>query len=365
MPSRLFTPLTLRGVTIPNRAWMAPMCQYSAPAEGPETGAPVDWHMQHYGARAVGGPGLILVEATAVRPDGRITPWDLGIWNDKQAEGHRRLTSFMREQGVVPGIQIAHAGRKASTDKEFLGGGPLTPEEGGWQPVAPSEVPFDEGKLVPRELSADEIQGLVADFARAARRAVDAGYEVIEVHAAHGYLVHEFLSPDSNRRTDAYGGSFENRARLALEIADAVRAAVPEETVVFYRVSATDWTEPDGWTADGTVRLAGLLKEHGVDLVHVSTGGNVPRAAIPVEPGYQVPFAGRVRREAGLPTAAVGLITDPEQAERILADGDADAVALGRELLLNPYWPRAAARALSERAPFPLQYARAERSRAA
>jgi 2,4-dienoyl-CoA reductase-like NADH-dependent reductase (Old Yellow Enzyme family) len=364
MSSRLFTPLTLRGVTFSNRAWMAPMCQYSAPAEGPDTGAPVDWHMQHYGARAVGGPGLILVEATAIRPDGRITPWDLGIWNDEQAEGHRRLTAFMREQGVVPGVQIAHAGRKASTDKEFFGGRPLTVEEGGWQPVAPSRIAFNDEQLTPRELRVDEVRGVVADFARAARRAVDAGYQVIEVHAAHGYLVHEFLSPTSNRRTDEYGGPFENRARLALEIADAVRGAVPEETVVFFRVSATDWTEPDGWTADDTVRLAGLLKEHGVDLVHVSTGGNVPHARIPVGPGYQVPFAARVRREAGLPTAAVGLITDPEQAERVLADGEADAVALGRELLLNPYWPRRAARTLSEPAPFPLQYERAERAEA-
>ncbi|WP_129841167.1 NADH:flavin oxidoreductase/NADH oxidase [Streptomyces sp. RFCAC02] len=363
MSTSLFTPLTLRGVTLPNRVWMAPMCQYSAPADGPATGTPTDWHVQHYGARAVGGPGLILVEATGVSPEGRITPWDLGIWNDAQAEGHRRLTAFFREQGVVPGVQLAHAGRKASTDKEFLGGRPLPAGERGWEPVAPSAVPFDEGKPVPQALTEDGIRRVVDDFARAARRAVAAGYEVIEVHAAHGYLLHEFLSPVSNDRADAYGGSFGNRARLAVEVADAVRAAVPEDTPVFFRVSATDWIEPDGWTADDTVRLAALLAEHGADLIHVSTGGNLPAARIPSGPGYQVPFAERVRREAGVPTAAVGLITDPEQAAKILANGEADAVALGRELLLDPYWPRRAARTLGVEHPLPLQYERAERRR--
>jgi 2,4-dienoyl-CoA reductase-like NADH-dependent reductase (Old Yellow Enzyme family) len=365
LSSSLFTPYTLRGVTFPNRAWMAPMCQYSAPAEGPDTGAPTDWHLQHYGARAVGGPGLILVEATGVVPEGRISPYDLGIWNDTQVEAHRRITSFLRAHGVVPGIQLAHAGRKASTDAEFHSGAPLSPDRLGWQPVAPSGLPFDEGHPVPHELTAEEIGGIVDGFVAAARRAVGAGYRVLEVHAAHGYLLHEFLSPLSNHREDAYGGSFENRARLAVEIADAVRAAVPEETPLFFRVSATDWVEPEGWTADDTVRLAALLKEHGVDLLHVSTGGNVPRARIPSGPGYQVPFAARVRREAGLPTAAVGLITDPGQAEKILADGEADAVALGRELLLNPYWPRQAARALGEEHPFPPQYGRADRARRA
>jgi 2,4-dienoyl-CoA reductase-like NADH-dependent reductase (Old Yellow Enzyme family) len=363
LSSSLFTPYTLRGVTLPNRVWMAPMCQYSAPAEGAATGAPTDWHLQHYGARAIGGPGLILVEATAVVPEGRITPYDLGIWNDTQVEAHRRITSFLDEHGVVPGIQLAHAGRKASTDKEFRGGAPLTRDTLGWQPVAPSALAFDEGQPVPHELTAEEIRGVVDAFVAAARRSVAAGYRVLEVHAAHGYLVHEFLSPLSNHRTDGYGGSFENRARLAVQIADAVRAAVPEETAVFFRVSATDWAEPEGWTADDTVRLAALLKEHGVDLLHVSSGGTLPHARIPAEPGYQVPFAARVRRETGLPTAAVGLITEPEQAEKILAGGEADAVALGRELLLNPYWPRQAARALGAEHPFPPQYGRAERAR--
>ncbi len=363
MTSNLFTPLTLRGTTIPNRVWMAPMCQYSAAAAGPAAGVPNDWHLQHYGSRAVGGPGLILVEATAIAPEGRISPGDLGIWNDAQVEGHRRLTAFMRDHDVVPGIQIAHAGRKASTDLGFAGGGALTEDEGGWETVGPSAIAFNDAMAVPHELSIDGVRGVVAAFADAARRSIEAGYEVIEVHAAHGYLVHEFLSPVSNHREDAYGGSFENRARLALEIADAVRAAVGERVPVLFRLSATDWIEPEGWTADQTVRLAALLREHGVDLLDVSSGGNLPRASIPVGPGYQVPFAARVRRETGLPTAAVGIITDPQQAEKVLADGEADAVLLGRELLRNPHWPRQAAHELGEIHPLPPQYGRAELQR--
>lgn len=364
MAPDLFTPLQLRGATIPNRVWMAPMCQYSAPAQGPGVGAPVDWHLQHYGARAVGGPGLILVEATAVAPEGRITPWDLGLWDDDQVPAHRRLTDLVCAQGVVPGIQIAHAGRKASTDKEFLGGRPLGSDELGWTPVGPSPLAFDDDHAVPHELTPGEIRQVIAAFAATAARAVAAGYEAIEVHAAHGYLIHEFLSPVSNHRLDTYGGSLENRVRLAVEVADAVRAAVPAGTPVLFRVSATDWLEPAGWTADDTVRLAGVLQEHGVDLLHVSTGGILPAVPIPVAPGFQVPFAARVRRETGLPTAAVGLITDPHEASRVIGEGEADAVALGRELLLNPYWPRQAARALGTPSPFPLQYSRAERARA-
>jgi 2,4-dienoyl-CoA reductase-like NADH-dependent reductase (Old Yellow Enzyme family) len=362
--SNLFTPLTLRGTTIPNRAWMAPMCQYSAAATGPDAGAPNDWHVQHYGARAVGGPGLILVEATAVAPEGRISPGDLGIWDDGQLEGHRRLTAFMRDQGVVPGIQLAHAGRKASTDLQFNGGAALTEDQGGWTTVGPSAIAFSDAMPVPHELSAEEIHGVIAAFTDAARRAIAAGYEVIEVHAAHGYLVHEFLSPVSNRREDAYGGSFEGRIRLALALADAVRAAVGEQVPVLFRLSATDWIEPEGWTADDTVRLAALLREHGVDMLDVSSGGNLPRATIPNGPGYQVPFAARVRREAGLPAAAVGLITEARQAEKILIDGEADAVLIGRELLRNPFWPRQAARELGDTHPLPPQYGRAEPSRA-
>jgi 2,4-dienoyl-CoA reductase-like NADH-dependent reductase (Old Yellow Enzyme family) len=362
--SNLFTPLTLRGTTIPNRAWMAPMCQYSAETTGPVTGTPNDWHLQHYGARAVGGPGLILVEATAIVPEGRISPGDLGIWNDTQVEGHRRLTGFMRAHGVVPGIQLAHAGRKASTDLQFNGGHALAEGQGGWTTVGPSAIAFSDDMPVPHELSVEEVHGIVAAFADAARRAIASGYEVIEVHAAHGYLLHEFLSSVSNRREDAYGGSFEGRIRLALAIADAVRAAVGEQVPVLFRLSATDWVEPEGWTADDTVRLAVLLREHGVDMLDLSSGGNLPRAAIPTGPGYQVPFAARVRREAGLPAAAVGLITEPRQAEKILADGEADAVLIGRELLRNPYWPRQAARELGDPHPLPPQYERAEPSRA-
>jgi len=357
--SNLFTPLTIRGTTIPNRAWMAPMCQYSADTEGPGTGAPNDWHLQHYGSRAVGGAGLILVEATGVSAEGRISPGDLGIWNDAQAEGHRRLTAIMRAHGTVPGIQIAHAGRKASTDLQFNGGDSLVEGQGGWKPVGPSAVAFSDELQVPHELSVEEVRGVVAAFADAARRAIAAGYEIVEIHAAHGYLLHEFLSPMSNRREDEYGGSYENRVRLALEIVDAVRAAVGERVPLLYRASATDWIEPEGWTADDTVRLAALLREHGVDLMDVSSGGNVPSAPIPTGPGYQVPLAARVRREAGLPVAAVGLITEPRQAEKILADGEADAVLLGRELLRSPYWPHVAAQELGDERPLPPQYGRA------
>ncbi|GAB3996109.1 NADH:flavin oxidoreductase/NADH oxidase [Glycomyces albus] len=359
MSSNLFTPITLRGTTIPNRAWMAPMCQYSAAVSGPETSAPNDWHVQHYGSRAAGGAGLILTEATAIVPEGRISPADLGIWNDEQAAGHRRLAELMRSQGAVPGIQLAHAGRKASTDIEFHGGKPLADDEGGWEPQGPSPIPFSERHRTPHELSADEIAGTVEAFARAARRAVEAGYEVIEVHSAHGYLLHEFLSPVSNHREDAYGGSFENRTRFVTEAVEAVRGAIGPDRPLLVRVSATDWIEPDGWTGDDTVRLAAHLAERGADMLDLSSGGNLTGANIPTGPGYQVPFAARVRRESGLPAAAVGLITEAEQAEKILANGEADAVMLGRELLRNPYWPHQAARELGDEHSLPIQYGRA------
>ncbi|WP_306214600.1 NADH:flavin oxidoreductase/NADH oxidase [Actinoplanes sp. RD1] len=354
----LFDPFTIRDVTLPSRVWMAPMCQYSAPV----TGEPVDWHVQHYGARATGGPGLILVEATGVSPEGRISHADLGIWSDAQVAGHRRLTALMVEQGVVPGIQLAHAGRKGGTAQEFAGGRVLTPEEGGWQVVAPSAVAFDGTRPVPHALTTGEIAGVVADFAAAARRALDAGYQVIEVHAAHGYLLHEFLSPVSNVRDDEWGGSFEHRTRLVREVVAAVRAEIGPGLPLFVRVSATDWIEPAGWTADDTVRLAPLLRDAGADLIHVSTGGNVPDATIPIGPGYQVSFATRIRTETGVPTAAVGVITDPRQAERIVAEGQADAVALGRQLLVDPFWPRRAAHELGVKHPLPPQYARGERA---
>ncbi|MFI6335053.1 NADH:flavin oxidoreductase/NADH oxidase [Streptomyces sp. NPDC050535] len=356
--SALFQPFTLRDVTIPNRVWMPPMCQYSAAPDGPSAGAPNDWHFAHYAARAAGGTGLIIVEASAVSPEGRISPYDLGIWNDTQVEAFRRITRFLTSQGTVPGIQLAHAGRKASTDQPWKGGAPIGPDAYGWQPLGPSPLPFAEGHPVPAELTVAEIREIVGQFADAARRALDAGFEIAEIHGAHGYLINEFLSPHSNHRTDAYGGSYENRTRLALEVVDAVREVWPEDKPLFFRISATDWLEEDGWTADDTVRFAGQLKEHGVDLLDVSTGGNASGVRIPVEPGYQVPFAARVKAETTLPVAAVGLITDTVQAEKIVANGEADAVLLGRELLRNPSFARLAARTLGADVHVPDQYHR-------
>lgn len=363
--SILFEPLTLRGLTIPNRAWLAPMCQYSAASAGPETGTANDWHFQHLAARAVGGAGLVLTEATAISPEGRISPNDLGIWNDRQARELRRITEFVAAQGAVPGIQLGHAGRKASTGAPWTGGAALGPDQGGWTPVAPSRLAFSDRSPAPDALSTEQIAAVVQQFADAARRAAAAGFQVAEIHGAHGYLVHQFLSPYSNTRTDEYGGSPENRMRFALEVVDAVRAAWPQELPLFFRTSATDWLAGDaedervGWTGADTVRLAKELQAHGVDLLDVSTGGNVPDATIPVAPDYQVPFATAVREQTGLPTAAVGLITEPGQAERILADGRADAVLLGRQLLREPYWPRRAAHELDVTLPPARQYARA------
>lgn len=356
--SALFQPLTLRDVTIPNRVWMPPMCQYSAAPEGPLTGAPGDWHFSHYTARATGGTGLIVVEATGVSPQGRISPYDLGLWNDTQVEAFRRITRFLASQGTVPAVQLAHAGRKASTDRTWTGGAPLGPDAYGWQPLAPSALAFDAGHPVPTELTTGQIAEIVGEFADAARRALAAGFEIVEIHGAHGYLIHEFLSPHSNHRTDAYGGSYENRTRFALEVVDAVRAVWPEEKPLFFRISATDWLDEGGWTPDDTVRFARDLQAHGVDLLDVSTGGNAPGVRIPTGPGYQVPFAARVKAETTLPVAAVGLITETEQAEKILANGEADAVLLGRELLRNPFWARHAARRLGEEVPVPDQYHR-------
>jgi 2,4-dienoyl-CoA reductase-like NADH-dependent reductase (Old Yellow Enzyme family) len=356
--SALFEPRTLRDVTIPNRVWMAPMCQYSAAPEGPDTGAPGDWHFAHYAARAAGGTGLIIVEATAVSPEGRISPYDLGIWNDTQVEAFRRITRFLASQGTVPGIQLAHSGRKAATDRPWKGGAPVGPEAYGWQPLAPSALAFDERHPVPTELTVAQIQEIVGQFADAARRARAAGFEVAEIHGAHGYLINEFLSPHSNHRTDAYGGSYENRTRFALEVVDAVREVWPDDKPLFFRISATDWLEEGGWTADDTVRFARDLKAHGIDLLDVSTGGNASGVRIPAGPGYQVPFAARVKAETSLPVAAVGLITEVEQAEKILVNDEADAVLLGRELLRNPSWARLAARELGAEVHVPDQYHR-------
>ncbi|MFI8189405.1 NADH:flavin oxidoreductase/NADH oxidase [Streptomyces sp. NPDC085946] len=356
--SALFEPFTLRDVTIPNRVWMPPMCQYSAAPEGPEAGAPTDWHFAHYAARATGGTGLIVVEATAVSPEGRISPYDLGLWNDTQVEAFRRITRFLASQGTVPAIQLAHAGRKASTDRPWTGGAPVGPEAHGWQPVAPSPLAFDEGHPVPDELTVDRIEEVVGQFAAAARRALDAGFEIAEIHGAHGYLIGEFLSPHSNRRTDAYGGSYENRTRFALEVVDAVREVWPQDKPLFFRISATDWLADGGWTPDDTVRFAADLQAHGIDLLDVSSGGNAAGVRIPTGPGYQVPFAARVKAETTLPVAAVGLITETGQAAKILANGEADAVLLGRELLRNPSWARLAARELGAEVRVPEQYHR-------
>jgi 2,4-dienoyl-CoA reductase-like NADH-dependent reductase (Old Yellow Enzyme family) len=341
------------------------MCQYSAAAEGTDQGVPTDWHFSHLSTRAAGGAGLILVEATAVSPEGRISPADLGLWNDRQGQAFTRITRFLREHGTVPGVQLAHAGRKASTDRPWRGGAPLDPNQDGWQPVAPSPLPFAEGHPAPAQLSTDEIHRIVDDFAAAARRALAAGFDVVEIHGAHGYLINEFLSPYSNRRTDGYGGCFENRIRFALEIVDAVRAVWPDGLPVFFRVSATDWLSEnpedsrEGWTSDDTVRLAKELLAHGVDLLDTSTGGNAAKARIPTGPGYQVPFAARVKAETDLAVGTVGEITRPRQAEEIISSGQADAVLLGRELLRNPYWPNLAARELGAATHWPVQYSRA------
>ncbi|MFF7768600.1 NADH:flavin oxidoreductase/NADH oxidase [Streptomyces massasporeus] len=354
----LFEPYTLRELTIPNRVWMPPMCQYSAAPQGPETGVPTDWHFAHYAARATGGTGLIIVEATAVSAQGRISPYDLGIWNDAQVEAFRRITRFLTAQGTVPAIQLAHAGRKASTDRPWKGGAPVGPDAHGWESVAPSPVAFDDRHPAPAELTVDQIKDIVEQFTAAARRALAAGFEIAEIHGAHGYLINEFLSPHSNHRTDVYGGSYENRTRFALEVVDAVREVWPEDKPLFFRVSATEWLDDGGWTADDTVRFAADLRAHGIDLLDVSTGGNASGVRIPTGPGYQVPFAARVKNETALPVAAVGLITDVEQAEKILANGEADAVLLGRELLRNPSWARHAARELGGEVRVPDQYHR-------
>lgn len=359
--STLFTPLTLRSLRIPNRVWMSPMCMYSAAADGPDTGAPTAFHQTHLASRAAGGAGLVMAEATGVRPDGRISPWDLGLWNDRQQRAFRPVTDATRAHGSVPAIQLAHAGRKAGTDKAWRGGGPLTAAEGGWEAVGPSPVAFD-GLAVPHELTVAEIGGLVEDFAAAAERALAAGFEVVEVHGAHGYLINSFLSPAGNRRTDGYGGDFAGRARFALEVVDAVRAVWPDDLPVFFRTSATDWLaenpadDREGWTGQDTVRLAKELRAHGVDLLDVSSGGMVRDARIRVGPGYQVPYADRARNEGGIATAAVGAVTEAAQAEAIVSEGRADAVFLGRELLRNPYWPHHAATALGAAADWPEQY---------
>jgi 2,4-dienoyl-CoA reductase-like NADH-dependent reductase (Old Yellow Enzyme family) len=353
--SQLLSPLTLRGTTFRNRIWVSPMCQYSS-----VDGHPADWHLVHLGGFARGGAGLVLTEATAVTPEGRISPQDAGIWTDAQAVDYQRITAFIRDQGAVPGIQLAHAGRKASVAPPWTGGGSVDPADGGWQPVAPSSVAF--GRLtVPKELSTDEIAGVVTAFADGARRALVAGFEVAEIHAAHGYLLHEFLSPVSNHRADAYGGDLAGRSRFLIEVVDAVRAVWPADRPLFVRVSATDWVD-GGLDVAEVAEVSRILVDHGVDLIDVSSGGNSPDQMLELGPGYQVPFARQIREVSGLPVAAVGLITEPVQAETILADGSADAVLLARALLREPSWPQRAARELGGDVYWAPQYERARLS---
>lgn len=352
MESGLFSPLTLRSVTLRNRIALSPMCQYSA-REGHAT----DWHLVHLGARAAGGAGLVFTEACAVTPEGRISPADLGLWEDAHIAGLARLTAFVRAQGAVPGIQLAHAGRKASTDVPWQGGRPLSPAQGGWRVVGPTDEPFDNGYPTPVALTDGELAAIVEAFAAAARRAQAAGFAVVEIHAAHGYLLHSFLSPLVNRRTDRWGGDVSGRVRLLEEVVRAVRGQWPAELPLFVRLSASDWVE-GGWGIDDTVELAGRLARLGVDVVDCSSGGARPGVAIPAAPGYQVPFAERVRREAGVASAAVGLITEPAQAEAIVSEGRADLVLLGRQLLREPMWPLRAAHELGVEGPWAVQYLR-------
>ena len=351
--SRLFSPLQLRELTFRNRVFVSPMCQYSC-AEG----MPTDWHLVHLGSRAVGGAALVLSEAAAVTPEGRISPEDAGIWNDAQVDAWKPITAFIRAQGAVPGIQLAHAGRKASTFSPWRGAGKVAPAEGGWEVLGPSATPFSGTYAVPHEMSKAEIGATVEAFAAAARRSLAAGFDVPEIHGAHGYLLHEFLSPLSNLRTDEYGGSLENRMRFPLEVCAAVRGVWPAHLPVFLRISASDWKE-GGWDATQSIEFCKRAKALGIDLIDVSSGGNVHDAKMTIRPGYQVPFARAIRAEANMPVGAVGLITEAVQAEQIIADGDADCVFLARALLRDPYWPRHAAAALGVSLAWPDQYARA------
>jgi 2,4-dienoyl-CoA reductase-like NADH-dependent reductase (Old Yellow Enzyme family) len=352
-PPLLFQPVTFRGVTARNRIVVSPMCQYSA-----REGLPNDWHLVHLGARAAGGAGIVFTEATHVEARGRITPWCLGLWNEAQAQVLARIAAFVAAQGAVPAIQLAHAGRKASTRRPWEGGGPLPADDGAWQPIGPSPVPFGEGYPAPQEMTAGHIAEVTAAFRTAARLARQAGFRLLELHAAHGYLLHSFLSPLSNRRGDAYGGALEGRARLLQEALDAIRTEWPAELPLWVRLSCTDWVQ-GGWELPDAVALARLLRARGdVDLIDCSSGGLSPAQRLPLHPGYQVPFAEAIRREAGIATGAVGLIRSPQQAEEILANGRADVVLLARMLLDDPHWPLHAARALGWEGPWPRPYER-------
>ncbi|WP_207492384.1 NADPH dehydrogenase NamA [Aridibaculum aurantiacum] len=355
MTAKLFQPITFRNITLKNRIVVSPMCQYSS-ADGYAN----DWHLVHLGSRAVGGAGLIICEASAVTPEGRITPDDLGIWKDDHIPMLQRITSFIHEHGSVAGIQLAHAGRKASTTSPWKGHKTLLPEEGGWQTLAPSPIPFNEGDPAPKEMTKADIMQCVHDFKTAALRSIQAGFKVIEIHAAHGYLINEFLSPLTNHRTDEYGGSFENRNRFLLEVIDAVREIWDESRPLFVRISATDWVE-GGFTIDDAVALANVLQTKSVDLIDCSSGGVSPLQQITAGPSYQVPFAEAIKKQTGMATGAVGIITSAQQAEGILEQGQADVVLLAREFLRDPHFPLHAARELQQDIAWPVQYERAKR----
>lgn len=352
--SKLFGKYKIRGIEFRNRIWVSPMCQYSS-----EDGMPTDWHLVHLGSRAVGGAGLVIQEATAVSPEGRISPSDAGIWSDAHTEAYKRITTFIKSQGAVAGIQLAHAGRKASTAEPWNGGKIIETENGGWETVAPTAEKFADDYPMPREMTKEDIEKATNDFIAAAKRAVEAGFEVVEIHAAHGYLFHEFLSPLSNKREDEYGGSLENRMRFPLDAAKEIRKTVPENLPVFVRISATDWTR-DGWSAEDSVEFSRKLKETGIDLIDCSSGGNTLSANIPVMPNYQVQFAAAIREKAKIATAAVGMITEPQQAENILLKGEADAIFMAREFLREPYFVFRAAKELGAAIDYvPKQYGRA------
>lgn len=353
--SKLFTPIDIRGETIRNRVFVSPMCQYSAEEKD---GHPTSWHMVHLGSRAVGGAGLVMFEATSVTPEGRITPWDLGIWSDSHINSYIPISEFITSQGATPAMQLAHAGRKASHDRPWSSSRPLGDDEGGWQVVGPSPLPFNTNEPTPRELTIEEIHQIRDAFGSAAERAVKAGIKVIELHLAHGYLGFEFLSPLSNQRTDMYGGSFDNRTRFPLEIVDAVRSSIPDSMPLFVRISSTEYMD-EGWGIEDSVLFATQLKEHGVDLIDCSSGGNSPAQQVKPFPGYQVPFAAQIRSGADVLTGAVGLITDPHQSEDILLEEQADVILMGRELLRNPYWPLSAQQTLESEPTWANQYLRA------
>jgi 2,4-dienoyl-CoA reductase-like NADH-dependent reductase (Old Yellow Enzyme family) len=354
MSSQLFSPFALKSITLKNRIVVSPMCQYSS-----VDGFANDWHLVHLGSRAVGGAGLIIAEATAVSPEARISPQDLGIWKDDHIEKLKQITDFIVAQGTVPGVQLAHAGRKASTFPAWKGRGQVPLQQGGWKTVGASPIAFHEHEDAPLELDQAGIDKVITDFVSAARRANQAGFKVIEIHAAHGYLIHQFLSPLSNQRIDLYGGTFENRIRLLLEIIDAIQKIWPDELPIFVRISATDWAD-GGWNPDDSVKLSGILKEKGISVIDVSSGGLVSYAKIPVGPSYQVPFSAKIRNETGASTGAVGLITEAQQAEEILKNNEADLIIMAREMLRDPYFPLHAAHELGEDIVWPVQYDRAK-----